>query len=138
MLVVISPQNLRLGPPLSPHRGRQDRPALLGLSPTERRDAYHDSLTLLHLGSLSFRRPSPARPFLPLAERLDAVAERMIPPELGPAPPASRGTACIDGPRGLRGGGTRIRLRRHTLPMRVYLLCFLRSCRGRGRRLGFL
>jgi hypothetical protein len=136
MLVVIGPQNLRIGTHLSPNRGRQDGPALLSLSSTERRDVYHYSIALLHLGQFSFRRPSPACPLLPLAACLDAVAEGMIPPELWPAPPASRGPAFIDSHGGLRVGGTRIQLRSNALPMRFHLRRFLGL--GRGRRLGFL
>jgi hypothetical protein len=60
----------------------------------------------------------------------------MIPPELWPAAPTSRGTAFIDGNGGLCVGDTRIRLRRNALPMHFHLHRFFGL--GRGRCLGFL
>src|SRR4029450_5089719 len=121
LLVAIGPQNLSIGTTLTPNRGRQAGPALLCLSPIEELYVHHHSIALLHLGQLRFRRPSPARPFLPLAERLNAVTEGMITPGPWPATTPTRGAAFIDANGCFSVGSTRILLRGDALPMLFHL-----------------
>jgi hypothetical protein len=71
-----------------------------------------------------------------LAEGLDVIAKRMIPPRPGAASSASRGTAFIDSDGGVGVCSTRILLGPDALAMRLHLHRFLRL-RG-GRRFGRL
>jgi hypothetical protein len=135
MLVVIGLENLGIRTDLSPNWGRQDRPPLLGLALSPALHLHEHSVALLHLRPFCCRRTSPARPSLPLAERLDAIAQGRKTPGPGPAPPDAGGAAFIDRDGRFGVCRTGIRWRRDGLDMRRHLVRFLGGCCG--SRLGF-
>src|SRR5262247_1976315 len=95
MLFLIGLEQLGIRTPFWPHRGREDGPPVRVLRGHQGLWVYPEAIADLDLRDLRLRRTTSPRPRLRHTDRVDLVAQAMVPPRPRLASTPSRPTPCV-------------------------------------------